>query len=320
MNAELKSSVQEVKKSDKPNPISKQFLDGSLSNVDRSELVEYLADDKLNKYIIFFTGRCGSTLLTHLIKETHLCGFPDEFFNDSFIHYAFKVNGEMTFREYISWLINKHSENGYFGFEIDPMRLGWLQYFHEFKVDNLLSQENTKFIWLTRKDIVSQGFSYAMAKKRGLWHNFSNDTKEASTDVQDPELTDENVWIEIFSILADEQWMETGFQRTNVSPLRIDYETLIAERQLTLGRILNWIGITEDTIKNITFPSVDPTSKLAYDTKTMWLLGFFNRYSKILDFLQDNRQTINVDELFEQLNSQYEINIDKNRLRIHQNN
>ena len=29
-------------------------------------------------YVIFITGRCGSTLLTHLLAESGLCGNPDE--------------------------------------------------------------------------------------------------------------------------------------------------------------------------------------------------------------------------------------------------
>ena len=32
-------------------------------------------------YVIYIAGRCGSTLLTHYLEDSRICGRPHEFFN-----------------------------------------------------------------------------------------------------------------------------------------------------------------------------------------------------------------------------------------------
>jgi hypothetical protein len=64
------------------------FTDGHAARASRRRLLTAFDSSGSaikSSYIIFITGRCGSTLLTRLIKATQLAGDPDEYLNIDYI-------------------------------------------------------------------------------------------------------------------------------------------------------------------------------------------------------------------------------------------
>jgi LPS sulfotransferase NodH len=245
-----------------------------------------------HKYIIFFTGRTGSTLLTKLILSTGLCGNPEEYFSEQFIPHKKKVLGEISFFDYLAHLAKTTSSNGYFGVEIDSLRFQWLQKLIDFDA-KVFEAESTRFLWLTRQDLVSQGYSYAAAKTSGLWHVFTGDNSATQAPFKEQkEITDHQIWDNILHILQYEQKMEQFFDRKMIEPLRLNYEQLVTDKTLVLGRILNFLGLNlDDYIKKIMFEQ-EPTEKMKYDKKTETLLRFYDKYEQLIQAIEKNRKTI----------------------------
>src|SRR5580658_2414201 len=73
-------------------------------------------------YVIFITGRCGSTLLTRLLAASGLCGNPDEFFNEEQMIDRAREWQTSDFRAYFRAAVRHTVTNRRFGFEIDPFR------------------------------------------------------------------------------------------------------------------------------------------------------------------------------------------------------
>jgi hypothetical protein len=61
------------------NPFLALFADGQPIGAPCNTAFDWNGSTINSSYIIFITGRCGSTLLTHLIKSTQLAGDPDEY-------------------------------------------------------------------------------------------------------------------------------------------------------------------------------------------------------------------------------------------------
>jgi LPS sulfotransferase NodH len=119
-------------------------------------------------YLILFTPRSGSTLLSLLIGRTEISNIPYEFFNENYIRADLEAAAPQ-FLLYFGSVIQRHNKNGVYGFEIDARRYHWLLDLMDLD-DVLRSDAGIPVIWLTRQDIVSQAYSLATAKMTKQWH------------------------------------------------------------------------------------------------------------------------------------------------------
>jgi tetratricopeptide (TPR) repeat protein len=106
---------------------------------------------KKNKYLLFFVPRSGSTLLTQLMANTNVVGYPLEFFTPN-IYYYLKSRVLGGGFEYLAYIEDKFvSSNNYFGCQIDFDRYNnyWQHYYYG-------SLDSYKIILVDRKDFVSQ--------------------------------------------------------------------------------------------------------------------------------------------------------------------
>lgn len=244
-------------------------------------------------YVVLFTGRCGSTLLCRLMAATRACGTPDEYFNEAFVQAVVARHGPASLRQYLTLLLSKRAVQGYFGFKVVPSRLQWLEHVPGFCLDSLLRPSRVTAIWMTRHDVVAQAYSYAMAKARNSWHTDRDDAlPPRRDDAPDPELDDAMVWSEVEDILSQEHWMEQVFQTHGIAPLRITYEEFVAERELTLRRVMQRIGLPASQLQHLDLPSEDPEVRMRYDARVEWLLGFHARHRDLVDLIQANRRSI----------------------------
>lgn len=247
-------------------------------------------------YVVFMTGRCGSTLLTSVMRDLN-AGNPEEFFNEEYIAYWLSRNPGANLSDYISAIRELGSRGGLFGCEIDPLRLSRLIKWSAVGETDLL-HSGAGYIWLTREDIVAQAISYATAKRSGVWHNFGGPPKR---DIEMPAISHDDIWSEILSIYHSEWWMQNMFLRNSVVPLRLTYEQLICERATAVGRVFSEVGRRIDFESNIEGLN-GGVSRLSYSGRERAYMDFVFRYRSALNCLADNRLRLaSVEELIPQI-------------------
>jgi len=252
-------------------------------------------------YVIFFAGRCGSTLLTRLLKSSGLCGLPDEFFNDTaFYNRSIKAN---TFPEYFSGLVREHSSHGRFGFEIDPIRFASLRQLLNFT--GIFPPEITSLFWMTRRNIVAQAWSFAKAKVSGVWHL---DQWGLVPDAVDSGIvTDRDVWREIALVLRGEQSMEAFFSEYDLKPCRIDYEMLVADKNATMIKVLRHLECPVTGVIEFLAHNAKETERQTYSDRDKFIALFFDKYRSKLDEIERERNSIDVGKLKTWLKTEHNI-------------
>lgn len=115
----------------KPNPL-RDLLDPERNSPPLANF-DWLGSGVSRKFLIIFTGRTGSTLLTKLIKSTDLCSPPEEYLSNHYVSSVLKIHGAMSTEEYLRFLVMRFTKKGIFGIEIDSMRLRFLHELIDFK-------------------------------------------------------------------------------------------------------------------------------------------------------------------------------------------
>lgn len=254
-------------------------------------------------YVIFITGRCGSTLLTHLIAETGLAGRPDEYFNEEGIVDLAREWRVTNFSAYFRAVVRHTVTNRRFGFEIDPFRFQQLCELISFR--DIFPARRTVFFWMTRRDIVSQGWSYAKAKKTGLWHRYADGSEKRLHPPEGEMIDDAEWWREIILTLTGERIMEDYFAAARIAPYRLDYEMLVTDRQRTVISVLQALSCGPDEIiRHLGSPS-DNTDRNRYDDRDEAMIRFCDRYRSELRYIERHRSDVDVEALRQELNARH---------------
>lgn len=263
---------------DDPNPYSAIFPGHADIQPKTVETIEWHKLAIKSTYIIFITDRCGSTLLSSLISDTRLAGSPHEFLNPAAASRLNESVQAQTVTNYLERLALSRSFGGFFGFQIDWFQLRLFAQLVDF--NRLFPSANTKFFYMTRRDIVSQAWSFATAKKTGLWHK---ETREPGTDAnrKPPVLCDDDIWSEIFLILEAEKQMEHFFQAHDIRPIRFDYEGLISDKRAVVGGVLQHIGCDIQSIVAKTEQLVERIERVG-NTDFEQFLSFQRNYADLL--------------------------------------
>jgi LPS sulfotransferase NodH len=254
-------------------------------------------------YVIFITGRCGSTLLTHLLAESGLCGNPDEFFNEEQMGDRAREWRTSDFPAYFRAVVRHTVTNRRFGFEIDPFRFQQLRELVSFP--DIFAPRRTVFFWMTRRDIVSQGWSFAKAKKTGLWHRFTDGSEKRLHDSEGETISDAEWWREIILMLTGERIMEDHFAVSRITPYRLDYEMLVTDRQRTVVSVLQALSCGPDEIARHLGPQTDYTARNRYDDWHGAMILFCDRYRSELRYIERHRADIDIDGLRQELNTRH---------------
>ncbi|HWB48157.1 MAG TPA: Stf0 family sulfotransferase [Stellaceae bacterium] len=261
-------------------------------------------------YVIFITGRCGSTLLTHLLAESGLCGNPDEFFNEERIVDLVREWGVGDFPSYFRAVVRHSVTNRRFGFEIDPFRFAQFRELVSFPV--LFPPHRTVFFWMTRRDIVSQGWSFAKAKKTGLWHRFADGSEKRLAPLGEAggeTISDGEWWREIIVMLMGERLMEDYFAAARITPYRLDYEMLVTDRLRTVIGVLQALSCGPDEIARHLGPPVDRTERNRYSDWHGAMIRFCDRYRNELRYIDRHRNDVDIDGLRQELNTRYALGV-----------
>lgn len=204
----------------------------------------YAGDRK--HYVISYVPRSGSWLLCDLLRASGVMGVPAEYFNMHFGAPQLAGNFGVTetdvvpFQEYVTALKKyRTTPNGVFGFKIEPKDLDPVVKSRALQIHF----PDSKFIYISRKDLVAQGVSYDMAKQTRQWH--------ASPTSQSAEFDDARVRKSIDFIAGLVAAWEAFFVKNNIEPYRVEYETLLAEPHRVCSEICRFLGVETDHVFSI---------------------------------------------------------------------
>lgn len=194
-------------------------------------------------YVIACSQRCGSTLLCDLLSRTGRLGVPAEYLNMDWdgakMAQRFGLPGPdpgVPLGPYLEMLYRcRTSPEGFFG-----IKLQWHQYAPAAKSPNVARlMRRSRFVWLTRRDILAEAVSGSIAHRSGRWHVRPAKPKPQRPVRYDPRHVDRAVrWV------LWENFMWEGFFRANaIEPLAVSYEELIADADGVCRRICAHIGL-----------------------------------------------------------------------------
>lgn len=206
-------------------------------------------------YILCTASRSGSTLLCALLADTKTAGLPQSYFHRPSLEDWRKGLGsppDAPLRDIVQTAITKGTgDTPLFGLRLQ-------RHSFAFFMDQLATLNPnvgsdparidaafgpTRYIHLTRSDKLAQAISLVRAEQSGLWHrNADGSDRERLGDTQDPtydraRLTRE---IETFRKL-DADW-SAWFAANAITPLKVDYDALVADPVRTTADILLFLG------------------------------------------------------------------------------
>ena len=203
-------------------------------------------------YFVCATARSGSSLLCDLLGQTGVAGYPGEYFTPVNYGEAAQAWGltEAPFSEFLKKTIEKSTTpNGVFGTKmfIYNIRQSRFRELPEFAGRSLPPWElmpeifpNLHYIWIMRRNKIRQAVSYLRAKQTMQWETYKDDPRRPKeTPVYD---RDQIQWLLEEAIMEEVRWQE-HFKRANVQPLTIVYEDFVAQKEETIRRVLDYLGI-----------------------------------------------------------------------------
>lgn len=245
-------------------------------------------------YVVLMTGRCGSTWLMHLLRDTGLVGTPHEFFNEGGIPHFNAPIGARDAVGYLAGLAGRHAASGRFGFEIDVWR--FFQLVPHIDVARCFPAGRGVVFWMTRRDILAQAYSFAAAKANGRWHVFAGaGTGAPAAPHAEPE--DAAIWQEIHRILLREQRMEGYLRAEGIAAHPLAYEDLVADRRMVLARVLDLLGVPPEAAIATTTATADRTERIRYDGKHEFLCRFAHRHRALFERVVAERSVLDPADL-----------------------
>ncbi len=201
-------------------------------------------------YIICATPRSGSGLLCDLLATCEAMGKPQEFLNirSTITPLAnrfdlFDGESTMDLRHYMEWLQEKFATpNGVFGGKVLFEQLPWAL---EFECTRELFRQS-RLIWLSRRDNVSQAVSRYVARRTRQWslrgHNAPGDN-EPDSEVTYSESDIKGLMRNV--AYQDSGWLEF-FAVNGVDVLQVTYEQLLADANAVCHEICRYCGVSVD--------------------------------------------------------------------------
>jgi trehalose 2-sulfotransferase len=212
--------------------------------------------------IVLFTPRSGSTWLCDLLRRTRLLGDPQEYLNQDLFQFStkrFRARTETNYLNMIETLTATHNRRYCITATWGQIGLS--------TQDFLGRYADAKFIYLRRRDILSQAVSLYLAITTGRFHRRSGDDRplelpeiEWSSDVAD---AIGRWWAHI---LAYESLADIQFAVRGMTPLRLYYEDLVSDTNRTVRDIFDFCGVRADRdgFESRYEPVTLPTNALLY--------------------------------------------------------
>ena len=192
-----------------------------------------------------------------------MAGAPTEFFDATQME-MFKVAwGVATLDDYIRELFEKKTgPNGVFGFKVH-----FGQLVDAPGAERLAEFPNLRYIYMHRRDRLSQAISFAKATQTEQWASTHQSRRPPEFDFE--QISEMLRWVR-----REELGWQRLFAEGSISPLRLAYEDLVDSTEASLGKVMRFLGI--DAPEGFKVPEVT-LRKQADDVSDAW----FRRYTEI---------------------------------------
>ena len=217
--------------SDHQETVEKFFGDALLRPLTAAER-EHLG--ACNLFLVGFSNRSGSTLLTELM---HQVGMPvpprAEVFNGEEVTLVSERDGYATFTDFFLSLVNNWLSDGQAGFKIGARQLFWLTR------TGLLSHFNSvRLINPRRRDRLSQAVSLYIARQTGVW----TEEKAAAQAPRAVEYSREGL-VQALQTIGVTHYLFDYYCDLHCPPrLEVEYERLLQDPQREMSRVAAFLG------------------------------------------------------------------------------
>lgn len=202
-------------------------------------------------YVICTTPRSGSNLLCNLLESSGVMGHPKEFLNLNSVilpfanrHNLINLDESRIYLDhYLNSAVDKFSsKNNVFG-----MKLLFDQFEPYMELNNVRQfLQNFKFVWLFRKDVLSQAVSMHIAKETDEWTymNEQNNQEQEKKNRRDLVEYDEQKINKFLKKLAKDNlnWVEF-FSINQVDYLPVTYEDILLDANQVCHSICDFCGV-----------------------------------------------------------------------------
>ena len=231
-------------------PVYRLFGDVFINLLCHRKLLQHTSD-RLKKprvsYAVLTTPRSGSTYFCDLLSSTEIAGYPAEHLRLATQELARHCNFN-----YIRLLHNlmqyRTTSNDVFGtkfishflFELRQTKPKFKQIF----------QSIDKFILLVRQDKIAQAVSLVLAQKTEVWHLQKHTASDRSYQEKLEDIQIDNaLLLEVEQkykfIQNQEKQLRQILDNNHIKALEIVYEDILENPQLQIGKILNFLEITQ---------------------------------------------------------------------------
>lgn len=196
------------------------------------------------KFFVAMTARTGSTFLCQKLSKFGIQ--PHECFNLGYVEYAKRKLELRDYGELCTHLVRTESYRETFGVKGHIYMTLPLFLVREFP-DNV---SDWKFVYLTRDNLVRQAISGLISRRTGSHSSWDPPTRELT----DSDYSKEEIAQIAINIIQARGWWEHFFAIYDIEPLRISYETLVQDLDMTLDRIAEHCQLTlcdAETMKRI---------------------------------------------------------------------
>jgi LPS sulfotransferase NodH len=209
-------------------------------------------------YVICTTPRSGSWLLSDGLARTRIAGNPREWFNPGEeqlrrAQWRIEHGTDLTAAGYVA-LAQKLSAtpNGVSGTKLHysqftqlPDRFGTVHRLRDLAAPEILTRlfPEARYIWLKRKDKTRQAISLLLANQTGEWWRLPE--VERPPTEREPSFEPVAVATLIDQLTEQEAGWDAFFKGSGIRPLVIQYDTLVAEYERTIRRVLSRLGLDD---------------------------------------------------------------------------
>lgn len=185
------------------------------------------------KFVIGFTARVGSTLLCQ-----HL--FPygvavAEFLNPLHLRAGTHIHGAAGSHDLCNRLAATYAPNGALGLKAHVQSM--IPFFLAGEFPERLA--DWRFVYLTRDNIVRQAISHVIAELRQSWSTW----EEPKREVLDGDYSYDRIARTIWSTRLSQGSWEKFFHLFAIEPLRLTYETIVADPAAAAARVADHCGL-----------------------------------------------------------------------------
>lgn len=208
----------------------------------------------IKSYLICAIPRTGSYLLCDMLGATGVAGRPNEYFSDSYQRHWSKRWGSSDYDSYLRRVIQiGTTENGIMGVKSHPWQ------FNHFArqaagrapvtyVERPAVLErwfpNLHYVWLRRRDRLSQAISYAKSLQTNIW--WDADTEPVPNATPKPEALEfdfDLITQSVARLVEEEDMWRRYFDSNGIDPLVIFYEDLVVDPDSSVQSVLELLKV-----------------------------------------------------------------------------